>query len=149
MLVFTTRTTLCLRPFLYVLANNLKEFKIYILHAANEEHSMLCFLEILFLFWSYFPHQMKFRELLGKEKKISVFHFLFLMIHIFFTSPLLPSDKIQQIKIIETALLLQSNIFTVTGIKLSFGISLQQWRLLYMPVSEKTASSASTPAGRT
>lgn len=101
------------------------------------------------VFLSYFPHQMKFRELLGREKKISVFNFLFLMIHIFFTSPLLPADKIQQIKIIETALLLQSNISTVTGIKLSFGISLQQWRLLYMSVSEKTASAASTPAGRT
>lgn len=71
------------------------------------------------------------------------------MIHIFFTSPLLPADKIQQIKIIETALFLQSNISTVTGVKLSFDMSLQQCRLLYMFVSEKTASAASALAGRT
>lgn len=56
------------------------------------------------------------------------------MIHIIFTPPLLPGDKIQQIKIVKTALLLQSNIPTVTGVKLSFGISLQQCRLLGMSV---------------
>lgn len=84
-----------------------------------------------------------------QRKEISVFNVLFLMIHIIFTLPLLLADKIQQIKIIETTSLLQSIISTVTGIKLSFGISLQQCRLLYMSVSEKTASAASPLAGRT
>lgn len=75
---------------------------------------------------------MKFRELSVKEKKISIFNLFSLMIHIFFTPPLLSAEKIQQIKIVKTALLLQSNIPTVTDFKLSFGITLPQCGIIYV-----------------
>lgn len=41
----------------------------------------------------------------------------------FFILPLLPAEKIQQIKIVKTALILQNNIPTVMGFKLSIGIT--------------------------
>lgn len=70
---FPARTTLHLRAF-FIWSNNSKEFYIYVLLAANEEHCMLHFGK-LFLFLSYFSSQMKFREFSVKEKKISIFDF--------------------------------------------------------------------------
>lgn len=130
--VFPTRTTLHLRAFLYALIT-WKNFKsmFFLLLMKN----IACYVfGKYFFFSSYFSSQMKFRGISVKEKKISIFNFFSLMIHIIFTPPLPPGDKIQQIKVVKTALLLQSNIPTVTGVKLSFGISLQQCRLLGMSV---------------
>lgn len=67
---------------------------------------------------------MKLKMLSVGENKFSVFNFFSLIIHTIFTPPLLPADKIQQIKILKTALLLQRNILTLTGVKHSFGITL-------------------------
>lgn len=125
--VFSKRTTLHLRAFLCALIT-WKNFKSMLFLLLMKEVAWYIFGNDLFVL---FFQSDEIQRAFSQRKENFNFSCLSLMIHIFSIASLLPAEKIQQIKIVKAALLLQSNIPTVTDFKLFFGIALQQCGIMY------------------